>query len=282
MKNSTICTLGLISDTHFQDRLFTLPPTLERYFTGVDLILHAGDVGGLDILDLLGRFAPTIAVHGNDESDDAKRDLPEQQLVAFHGVRILLWHSHYPDPIEEKANRKGVWRPKIARIAARGRERNAHVVVYGHTHVPIVHIEDGVFIINPGALAAGSYFTRQAMRSVAKLQIYADGKLKTSHFNVDMEQEIILDELNLDEQFHRLAGKYQEWIVEPDMINTVGLLQKISYEDIQAVVLAIMPLYKQSLQNGLMRQDDVIRTIKASNLITPNDKKNILSAMEKH
>jgi uncharacterized protein len=282
MKNPLVCTIGLISDTHFQARLFTLPPVLEKYWDGVDLILHAGDVGELDVLDFLGRFAPTIAVHGNDEPDDVKRDLPDQQLVALNGVRILLWHSHYPDPIEEKTNRKGIWQPKIARIANRGQEVNAQVVVYGHTHVPIVHICNGILIVNPGALAAGSYFSRQVKRSVAKLQIYADGKVKTSHFDVDTNQEITLDKVNLDEEFDQLAGQYQKWIVEPDMIDTIGVLRTITYEDVQAVVRALMPLYKQSLQDGIMLQDDIIRAINASNLITQNDKKNILGAMQKH
>lgn len=280
MKNPVIYTIGLISDTHFQDRLFTLPPTLERYFTGVDLILHAGDVGDLEILDLLSRFAPTIAVHGNDDSDDAKRDLPEKLLVALHGIRILVWHSHYPDPIVEKANRKGVWRPKLARNAAQGREMNAQVVLYGHTHVPIVHSEDGVYIVNPGALAAGNYFLRQAPRTVAKLQIYADGNLEIAHFDVDAGEQITLHQLNLDEEFDRLAERYQEWIIEHDMIAVLDLLQKINYEDIRAVTRSILPLYQQSLQNGLMRQADFIHAIKASNLITPNDKKNILTVME--
>jgi uncharacterized protein len=282
MKNPIQCTIGLISDTHFQDRLFTLPTVLEKYWDDVDLILHAGDVGDLDILDLLGKLAPTIAVHGNDEPDDIKRDLPEQQLAALHGIRILLWHSHYPDPIEEKANRKGLWRPKIARIAKRGQEVNAQAVVYGHTHVPIVHICNGVLIINPGALAAGSYFSRQVMRSVAKLQIYSDGKYKTSHFDVDTNQEMTLEKVNLDEEFSQLAGRYQEWIVESDMIATIDLLRQINYEDLRAVVRAIVPLYKKSLQDGIMRQDDFMRAIHSSNLITLNDKKNILGAMERH
>ena len=279
MKNPIICTLGLISDTHFQDRLFTSPPALVKCFTGVDLILHAGDVGELEVLDLLGKFAPTLAVHGNDESEVARRDLPGELLVALHGIRILVWHSHYPDLIVEKANRKGTWRPKMARLAARGREMKAQVVVYGHTHVPIVHREAGVVIVNPGALAGGSYFSRQAPRTVAKLHLHADGKLETTHFDVDRGEPITPDPVNLDEEFDRLAGHYQEWLVEPEMIPAVGLLQKIVYEDIQAVVRSLIPLYKQSLQGGIMHQDDFIRTIQDSRLITSNDKKNILSAM---
>ena len=281
MKNPPSYTIGLISDTHFQDRCFTLPPVLEKWWAGVDFILHAGDVGELGVLDLLGRIAPTIAVHGNDEPDEAKRDLPEQQLLALHRVRIFLWHSHYPDPLEEKLNRKGSWRPKLTRIADRGQAVNAQIAVYGHTHVPIVYNYNGVVIINPGALAAGSYFTRQKVRTVAKLQIDMDESIRVSHLNVDTSQEITLPELDLDEEFDRLAEQYEEWLVEPGMITAAALLRKIPYENVRAVTRAILPLYKQSLQDGCMRQDDFIRVIKASDLITPNDKDSILRTIGK-
>ena len=69
MNNPIVCTIGIVSDTHFQDRSFDLPERLGAVWADVDLILHAGDIGDLCVLDLLGKFAPTIAVHGNDEPD---------------------------------------------------------------------------------------------------------------------------------------------------------------------------------------------------------------------
>jgi len=54
--------LGLIADTHYGDRLDALPPAVHGIFEGVDLILHAGDVGRLELLDQLGRTAPVVAV----------------------------------------------------------------------------------------------------------------------------------------------------------------------------------------------------------------------------
>ena len=275
------CTIGLIADTHYQDRLFSLPPGLEKWWEDADLILHAGDVGDLSVLDELGKIVPTVAVHGNDEPEGTKHDLPEQQLVTLSRSRILVWHSHYPDPLEEKRNRPGPWRPKLARIARRAQDVNAQVVVYGHTHVPIVHHQQGVVIVNPGALAAGSYFTRQVIRTVAKLQVHADGNFSISHYNVDAGQEVTLAEVNQDEEFDRLGGQYQDWIVEPGMIDAISLLRKMAYEDVRAVVEAIVPLYKQSLPDGPMRRDDFIRAIEASQQITPNDKENVLRAMSK-
>ena len=113
---SVLAQIGLISDTHFQERLFALPEQLARVWGPLDLILHAGDVGDLSVLDQLGQIAPVAAVHGNDEPAAAVRDLPEQQLLMRGGVRLLLWHSHYPDPVVERANRQGNWGPTAVLI----------------------------------------------------------------------------------------------------------------------------------------------------------------------
>ena len=210
--------VGLVSDTHYQDRLFDLPSGLRALWADVDLILHAGDVGRLDVLDLLAEFAPTIAVHGNDEPDRARQELPCQQLITVHGVRILLWHSHYSDPIEEKANRKGPWGPKLARIANRGRQVGARIVVYGHTHVPMICRCNNVLLLNPGALSSGSYFTRQTVSSVGRLQILDDGEADVTLFDVVAKQPKVFDVADPKEDFDLLAEQYQDWIVEPDFL----------------------------------------------------------------
>jgi hypothetical protein len=274
--------IGLVSDTHYQDRLFELPVGLRDLWAGADFILHAGDVGELDALDLLGGFAPTIAVHGNDEPERTKQELPCQQLVAAHGVRILLWHSHYSDPIEEKANRKGTWGPKLQRIANRGRQVGARIVIYGHTHVPMVCRCSDVLLINPGALSSGSYFTRQMVSSVGRLQILDDGEANVTLFDVVAKQARVFDVADPEEDFGLLAEQYWDWIVETDLIPVVDALGKIAYENVRAVVRAVVPLYQRCLSDGRMRREDLIKAIRSSDLITPNDKKGILAAIARH
>jgi hypothetical protein len=97
---------GLISDTHMPERCPALPPALSDVFRGVDLILHAGDLGDLSVLDRLGEIAPVVAVHGNDDSAEAQRELPYQQVIAAAGQRIFLCHTHHPDPADEEAWRR--------------------------------------------------------------------------------------------------------------------------------------------------------------------------------
>lgn len=98
--------VGLISDTHMPQRLAALPSAVFSVFQGVDLLLHAGDVGNLAVLDQLSTIAPVIAVHGNDDTPEAQTALPYQQVITVHGQRILLWHSHFPDRVDELYSRR--------------------------------------------------------------------------------------------------------------------------------------------------------------------------------
>ena len=102
---------------------------------GVELILHAGDVGGDDILDELSLIAPIHAVSGNTD-DAANPRLRASIDIAVDGVRIHVSHGH----------ELGAPKPEalLARYAA-------DVIVYGHTHVPLVVTAKGRLVVNPGA-----------------------------------------------------------------------------------------------------------------------------------
>jgi putative phosphoesterase len=178
--------LGLIADTHMSDRCLAFPPALFDVFRGVDLILHAGDVGLLSTLDKLSVAAPVVAVHGNDERyDEAPRELPYQQVVAVAGQRIVLTHAHYPDLAQELASRReDRWAPKLARRAEFGHRADAKIVVYGHTHVPTAVEYEGVWLINPGGIASGGLDTRMRYATVALLYLRDDGVPFTVHVDL--------------------------------------------------------------------------------------------------
>ena len=96
-----------------------IPATVQRHFSGVDLILHAGDVGELWVLDELSSIAPVIAVNGNDATEEATAALPYEQVIGLAGQRVFLCHSHQPDRAAEMASRTSdEWRPKMARRAS--------------------------------------------------------------------------------------------------------------------------------------------------------------------
>src|SRR5262249_56885147 len=83
-----VTTVGLISDTHG-----LLRPEVPAIFSGVDLILHAGDVGGERILAALQKLAPTDAVYGNVD-DASDRSLRAERRVVLDGVSIHVSHGH--------------------------------------------------------------------------------------------------------------------------------------------------------------------------------------------
>jgi putative phosphoesterase len=70
-----------------------LRPEVFTVFQGVDVILHAGDVGGDDILDELEAIAPVYAVRGNTDRFDNPR-LPASRELDIRGVRVHVSHGH--------------------------------------------------------------------------------------------------------------------------------------------------------------------------------------------
>jgi putative phosphoesterase len=110
-------------------------PEVHSALEGVDFILHAGDVGGDEILDELALIAPVHAVYGNTD-DPGNPRLRAAIDLTIGGLRIHVSHGH----------ELGVPKPEklIARYAA-------HVIVYGHTHKQLIVEVDGRLLVNPGA-----------------------------------------------------------------------------------------------------------------------------------
>ena len=143
--------IGVISDTHGLVR-----PDVQTALAGVEVILHAGDVGDDDILDELSLIAPVHAVYGNTDAPGRPR-LASSIDVTIDGVSIHVSHGHeVGSPTPQKL---------LERYAA-------DVVIYGHTHRPLVARGAGRLVFNPGAAGPRRF---DIMPSVARLTI-ADGK----------------------------------------------------------------------------------------------------------
>jgi putative phosphoesterase len=214
-----VARLGLIADTHMPDRCLAFPPALFDVFRGVDLILHAGDVGLLSTLDQLSRVAPVVAVHGNDERDEeAPRELPYQQVVAVAGRRIVLTHAHYPDLAQEfAARRDDRWQPKLARRAAFGHRAGAKIVVYGHTHVPTNVEYEGVWLINPGGVASGGLDTRMRYATVALLYLRDDGVPFAVHVDLAQPDRPFAPWSDWGAGFKAARERFEASILAPDL-----------------------------------------------------------------
>ena len=211
--------IGLISDTHRPRRLPELPPTVFEALAGVDLLLHAGDVGQLSVLNELSQIAPLIAVHGNDETAEAQRELPYQQLVAVGNHRLLLWHSHFPDRAEEMASRKEEpLQNKLPRMVERGRQAGADIVVFGHWHIPLVRQMDEVLLINPGAIASGGPFFRQTRQTVALLWLLANDRPVVQPIDLADPGRNYTPDVAWEQNFIVTANRFQTPIRSPELV----------------------------------------------------------------
>lgn len=125
----------VLADTHIPRRAKALPDSLLPHLNRADLILHAGDLMDLALLDTLTGYAPVKAVRGNLDPPDGQ--LPEMLEFEFGGVPIAMVHDSGP--------KKG------RRNRMRRRFPEARVVVFGHSHIPWLEDEEGLLLLNPGS-----------------------------------------------------------------------------------------------------------------------------------
>jgi putative phosphoesterase len=119
--------IGVISDTHG-----LLRPQAVAALQGVELIIHAGDIGGPEIFAALEKIGPVLAVRGNIDKDDWAGKLPQTRLVEVGGVHLYVLHDLYLLDLD----------PAAAGFQA---------VIFGHSHRPSSAYKDGVLYLNPGS-----------------------------------------------------------------------------------------------------------------------------------
>jgi uncharacterized protein len=143
--------IGVISDTHGY-----VDPQLAEVLTGVDAILHAGDVGSGEALEDLKLIAKVYAVQGN--VDPAEMNLPPTLAVGFQNLRVEIQHQ-LPVPQQELENwADGALLPRLnpERSAQFLKSFNpaTHVVVFGHSHRPCLLTIGHRLFFNPGSSGA--------------------------------------------------------------------------------------------------------------------------------
>jgi len=119
--------IGVISDTHG-----LLRPEAGTALRGVEMILHAGDIGKPEILEELSKIAPVTAVRGNNDTGDWARNIPDFQRLEIGGISIYMLHDlkefNYADETID-----------------------ADVLIFGHSHKSMIEERDGVLHLNPGS-----------------------------------------------------------------------------------------------------------------------------------
>lgn len=129
--------VGLLSDTHILSRVAKLPQRILDIFEETSLIVHAGDLVHLKVIEDLERIAPVIAVHGNMDPQEVRTRFPEINSTQVLGWKIGVVHDA-----------GALWgKGEMRRIA---KEHGFDVLVFGHTHRPFLQTGPVIFI-NPGS-----------------------------------------------------------------------------------------------------------------------------------
>lgn len=125
--------LGVISDTHG-----LLRPEVFDVFRDVDHIFHAGDIGPLSLLTDLEALAPVTAVYGNTDDWDVRAKVPRVAKLQLDGFEIVVTHGdQFSSPTPD---------------ALHAAFPEAEIILFGHTHKPLLTLVDLVVtVMNPGA-----------------------------------------------------------------------------------------------------------------------------------
>lgn len=133
--------IGVISDTHVPGTAPALPPAVFAVFEGVDLILHAGDITDLSVLDELRAIAPVEAVAGN--MDEPGPHLPHKKILTLGTYTVGLIHGKYRIDVQKDLIRKEFG--------------NVDLIVYGHSHTPFWGKVGDMLFLNPGSPTDNRY-----------------------------------------------------------------------------------------------------------------------------
>ncbi|MDQ3934086.1 MAG: metallophosphatase family protein [Actinomycetota bacterium] len=130
--------IAIVSDTHLPRGVRRLPDGCVERIRAADLLIHAGDLSTPEVLAEIEALGPPVAaVHGNVDSAELQRRLPEARTVEAEGACIAVVHDAGPA------------RGRLERM--RLRFPDADAVVFGHSHIPLHEERDGFQIFNPGS-----------------------------------------------------------------------------------------------------------------------------------
>jgi putative phosphoesterase len=132
--------IGVISDTHIPERAKIIPPEVINGLKDCNVILHAGDLVELKVLDVLKEITDkVIAVYGNMDYPEVRKKLPPKQIVELEGLRIGVFHGW------------GAPHKIIDVVRDAFKNEDPQVIVFGHSHQPLSKNIEGIHYFNPGS-----------------------------------------------------------------------------------------------------------------------------------
>ena len=133
--------IAVISDTHIPDRAKDIPPKLLEEFKKVDMIIHAGDLVGLNVLDKLKSACNNVkAVWGNMDPQEVKKKLPEKEILKIGNYKIGVMHGY------------GAANKLMDLLTSIFKDDNVNLIIFGHAHYSVNEKKNGILFFNPGSL----------------------------------------------------------------------------------------------------------------------------------
>ncbi|NQT47053.1 MAG: metallophosphoesterase family protein [Candidatus Omnitrophica bacterium] len=131
--------IGVLSDTHIPLNAQRVPKEVLQGLKGVDLILHAGDLINLSVLDDLKRVAEVRAVCGNMDPLEVREALKRKEIIKIGSVKIGLMHGiGSPEGLKD-------------RIVKEFEGDGVNAIVFGHSHSPVNEKKNKILLFNPGS-----------------------------------------------------------------------------------------------------------------------------------
>lgn len=131
--------IAIISDTHIRKNTEKIDSLISIHLKDIDSIIHVGDYVDKKVVDKLKEHKDFIGVYGNVDSKEIKEELNEEELIEVNGYKIGIFHGH------------GNNRSTIDRVHERFRNQKIDIIVFGHSHKPIIKTENKVLFLNPGS-----------------------------------------------------------------------------------------------------------------------------------
>lgn len=132
--------IGVISDTHIPDKASEIPQQILEAFKKVDMVIHAGDLVDLSVLDTLKSVCKDVkAVWGNMDPYEVRKELPEKEIIKVGNYKIGVMHGYgHPNNLTKLLS--GVFE-----------KDNVNIVVFGHSHNAVNEKKGNTIYFNPGS-----------------------------------------------------------------------------------------------------------------------------------
>ncbi len=157
--------IGVISDTHLRDKNEFLPRKIEEAFGQVDMIIHAGDLLDVSVLEKLKKLCPhVVAVRGNMDPEPVRKILADKEILKIGKFKIGLTHGQgHPSGLPEL-------------ILNMFKNDAVDAIIFGHSHNPTNEVKNGVLLFNPGS-ATDKIFAEYNSYGILEINDKIEGKI---------------------------------------------------------------------------------------------------------